>query len=101
MSYNIDERQQAVRDRVKEFAEKEILPVCKDLDRKKEEFPKEYYRKLGAAGLIGFAMPKEYGGGGHSNIEYITLIEELAYYDAPLGGGSGTGHLPDLCFRLR
>lgn len=85
MRYNIDERQQAVRDHVKEFAEKEILPVYKDLDRRKEEFPKEYYRKLGAAGFIGYAMPKKYGGGGHSNIEYITLIEELAYYDAPTG----------------
>jgi butyryl-CoA dehydrogenase len=82
MHYNVDDRQQAVRDRAKEFAEKEILPVYRELDRKKEEFPKEYYKKLGKAGLIGYAMPKAYGGGGYSNIEYITLIEELAYYDA-------------------
>ncbi|SYZ74187.1 Acyl-CoA dehydrogenase, short-chain specific [Candidatus Zixiibacteriota bacterium] len=82
MRYNVDPRQQAVRDRVKEFAEKEINPVFKDLDRKEEKFPVDYYRKLGKAGLIGFAMPKEYGGGGFSNIEYITLIEELAYWDA-------------------
>jgi len=83
MRYNIDDRQQAVRDRVKEFAEKEILPVCAELDRKEEAFPHEYYQKLAKAGLVGFAMPKEYGGGGYSNVEYITLIEELAYYDAP------------------
>ncbi len=83
MAYNIDERQQAVRDRVKEFAEKEILPVCQDLDRKEESFPHDYYKKLADAGLVGFVMPKEYGGGGYSNIEYITLIEELAYYDCP------------------
>nr|MBN2278422.1 acyl-CoA dehydrogenase family protein [candidate division Zixibacteria bacterium] len=83
MRHNVDERQQAVRDRVKEFAEKEILPVCRELDRKQEAFPKDYYMKLAKAGLIGFAMPKQYGGGGYSNVEYITLIEELAYYDAP------------------
>ncbi|MCX6827278.1 MAG: acyl-CoA dehydrogenase family protein [candidate division Zixibacteria bacterium] len=82
MRYNIDPRQQAVRDRIKEFAEKEILPVYKELDRAPEKFPVDYYRKLGKAGYIGFAMPKEYGGGGYSNIEYITLIEELAYWDA-------------------
>jgi len=81
MRYNVDPRQQAVRDRVKEFAEKEINPVFKDLDRAPEKLPVEYYRKLGKAGLIGFAMPKEYGGEGRSNIEYITLIEELAYRD--------------------
>lgn len=83
MRYNVDERQQAVRDRVKEFAEKEIVPVFREIDRKEEAFPKEYYMKLAKAGLVGFVMPKEYGGGGYSNIEYITLIEELAYYDAP------------------
>ncbi len=85
MRYNVDERQQAVRDRVKEFAEKEIVPVFQDLDRKEEAFPKEYYKKLAAAGLVGFAMPKEYGGGGYSNIEYITLVEELNYWDPPTG----------------
>jgi len=83
MNYNVDERQQAVRDRVREFAEKEIVPIFQELDRKEEAFPKEYYMKLAKAGLVGFAMPKEYGGGGFSNIEYITLIEELAYQDPP------------------
>ncbi len=85
MRYNADPRQQAVRDRVKEFAEKEIIPVYQELDRREETFPREYYKKLADAGLIGFAMPKEYGGGGSSDIEYITLIEELCYYDAPTG----------------
>ena len=85
MPYNVDERQQAIRDQVKEFAEKEIVPVFMDLDRKPEAFPKEYYKKLADAGLVGFAMPKEYGGGGYSNIEYITLVEELCYWDAPTG----------------
>jgi butyryl-CoA dehydrogenase len=85
MPYNVDERQQAIRDRVKEFAEKNIVPVFKELDRKEESFPKEYYKKLAAAGLIGFAMPKEYGGEGRSNIEYITLVEELNYWDPPTG----------------
>jgi butyryl-CoA dehydrogenase len=82
MTYNVDPKQQAIRDRVKEFGDKEIAPVCQELDRVPEKFPLDYYRKLGKAGFIGFAMPKEYGGGGYSNIEYITMIEELAYYDA-------------------
>ncbi len=85
MVYNIDERQQPIRAQVKEFAEKEVLPVCRELDRRKESFPFDYYQKLAKAGYLGFAMPKEYGGGGYSNIEFITLIEELTYYDAPTG----------------
>jgi butyryl-CoA dehydrogenase len=85
MIYNVDPRQQAVRDEVKKVAEAEILPVCRQLDRGEETFPFDLYRRLGRAGMLGFAMPAEYGGGGRSTIEYITLIEELSYYDAPIG----------------
>jgi butyryl-CoA dehydrogenase len=85
MVYNVDERQEPIRQWVKEFAEKEILPVCREMDRGKESFPLELYRKLGKAGMVGFAMPREYGGGGRSYVEFITLVEELTYYDAPIG----------------
>ncbi|MCP4568084.1 MAG: acyl-CoA dehydrogenase [FCB group bacterium] len=85
MAYNLDEKQQPIRDQIKKFAEKEVLPVCMELDRRKESFPSEYYQKLAKAGYVGFAMPKEYGGGGHDNLEYITMMEELTYWDAPTG----------------
>jgi butyryl-CoA dehydrogenase len=85
MTYNFKENQQAIRDHVKEFAEKEVLHVAEGYDRREEQFPHEMYEKLGKAGFVGFAMPKEYGGGGYSNLEYITMIEELTYYDPPIG----------------
>ena len=87
MPYNVDERQQAVRDEVKAFAEEFMYPVSEELDRMAEprKFPYELYRKIGEAGYIGYSMPKEYGGQGKSNIEYITLVEELCYHDAAIG----------------
>jgi len=87
MRKNIDERQQAVRDEVKAFAEKEMYPVSEELDRMSEprKFPRELYRKIGQAGFIGYCMPKEYGGQGKSHLEYITLIEEMCYHDAAIG----------------
>jgi butyryl-CoA dehydrogenase len=81
--FNIDDRQQPIRDQVAAFAEKEIVPVAAGLDRRPEEFPRDYYKKLADAGFIGFSMPKEFGGGEKSALEYATLIEELAYHDAP------------------
>jgi butyryl-CoA dehydrogenase len=83
--YNVDERQQAIRDMVREFAEKEIIPVAKDLDQRPEpqQFPFEYYRKLAKAGFIGFPLPKEYGGQAKSSLEYTTLCEELCFWDPP------------------
>ncbi|MBD3298458.1 MAG: acyl-CoA dehydrogenase [candidate division Zixibacteria bacterium] len=85
MRYNVDERQQPIRDAVREFAEKEIVPVAQELDRRPEPqaFPHDYYKKLADQGYIGFPMPKEYGGQGRSSIEYTTLCEELSYWDAP------------------
>ncbi len=85
MADNIARRQQEIRDEVREFALKEILPVCRDFDLRDESFPFEYYRKLAGAGFAGYSMPKEYGGGGYSNLEFITVIEELTYYDPPTG----------------
>lgn len=83
MPYNIDPRQQAVRDEVKVFAEKYMYPVSEELDRMPEprKFPLDLYRKIGEAGFIGYVMPKEYGGQGKSNLEYITLVEEMCYHD--------------------
>jgi butyryl-CoA dehydrogenase len=83
MPYNIDPRQQAVRDEVKVFAEKYMYPVSEELDRMPEprKFPVDLYRKIGEAGFIGYVMPTEYGGRGKSNLEYITLVEEMCYHD--------------------
>jgi butyryl-CoA dehydrogenase len=81
--YNVDDRQQAIRDKVTEFAEKYIKPVSKELDHRDDpdRFALDLYKKLGQAGFIGLNTPAELGGGGKSNIEYITLIEELCYHD--------------------
>ncbi len=83
--FNVDDRQQPVRDMVREFAEKEIVPMSQKLDQLPEpvQFPTDYYRKLAAQGFIGYPLPKEYGGGGRSAIEYATLCEELTYWDPP------------------
>lgn len=81
--YNIDEKQQTIRDLVAEFARNNIEPISKELDHRDDpdRFAFDIYKELGKEGYIGFNMPAEYGGGGRSNLEYATLIEELCYYD--------------------
>ncbi len=83
--FDVDDRQPAVREMVRQFAEKEIVPIAAKLDRLPEpiQFPTEYYRKLAKAGFIGYRLPKELGGQGKSAIEYCTLAEELTYWDPP------------------
>ena len=85
--YNIDERQQAVREEVRVFCEKEnIVELGRRLDREPEprKFPRDLYRKLCQAGFVGYPFPTEYGGRGKSPIEYATLVEELCYTDPPI-----------------
>lgn len=81
--FNLLESQQAIRDRVAEFGKKEIEPVFIELDRRPEPqiFPRDYYKKAADAGFVGFGMPKEYGGGGCTSLEYVTMLEELAWWD--------------------
>ncbi|MEW5874020.1 MAG: acyl-CoA dehydrogenase family protein [Candidatus Zixiibacteriota bacterium] len=83
--FNVDDRQQPIRDMVRDFAQKEIVPIAQELDRRPEPqaFPFDYYRKLAKAGFIGYPLPKEYGGQGKSSIEYTTLCEEITYWDPP------------------
>lgn len=83
MRYNVDERQQAIRDRVAKFAKKHIEPISKYLDHRDDpdRFAFEVFRELGKEGFVGLNMPKEFGGSGVSSIEYTTLIEELCYHD--------------------
>jgi butyryl-CoA dehydrogenase len=82
--YNIDDRQQAVRDRVTAFAQKHIAPISKELDHRDnpDRFARDLYNELAKEGFVAMRMPKEYGGCGVSSIEYTTLIEELCYHDA-------------------
>jgi len=95
MPFNVDPKQQAVRDEVKAFAEKHMRPISVEWDQKPEPrpFPRDLYRKFGEAGFIGYNSPKEYGGQAKSNLEYITLIEELCYHDAAFGLLCAVGEL--------
>lgn len=95
MPYNIDPRQEAVREKVRVFAEKEIYPISRELDQAEENrtFPRDLYAKLGKAGFIGYGMPTEYGGQGKSHIEFVTAVEELCYHDPAVGLLTAVGEL--------
>jgi butyryl-CoA dehydrogenase len=82
MTFNLDEKQQAVRDLAKEFGGKYIAPVAAEMDRKPPEFPRELFKRMAEKGLMAFPVKKEYGGLGKNRLEYTTLIEEIAWFDA-------------------
>jgi butyryl-CoA dehydrogenase len=56
------------------FADAELVPVAAQLD-KEHRFPAEQIKKLGQMGLMGVAVPEEYGGAG---MDYMVRANGLA-----------------------
>jgi len=80
MNFDLTEEQQMIRDTVRDFAEREIKPVAKDLDEK-AEFSVDLTRKMGELGLFGMHMPEKYSGQGLDYLSYIIAVEEIARVD--------------------
>jgi butyryl-CoA dehydrogenase len=74
---DLNEEQQLLRDTVRDFAEKEVLPQAVAIDRE-ARFPVETFRKMGELGLLGLPIPPEYEGAGVDSVSMALVIEELA-----------------------
>ena len=81
----VNEHHEALRMKVRDFAEKEIAPVAAELDEK-EMFSVDLSNKMGELGLFGITLPEKYGGAGFDTLSYIIAVEELARVDSSQAG---------------
>jgi short-chain 2-methylacyl-CoA dehydrogenase len=81
MNFDLSEEQKMIRDTVRDFAEREIRPVAKELDEK-AEFSHDLTRKMGELGLFGMYLPEKYGGQGLDYLSYVIAVEEIARVDS-------------------
>jgi glutaryl-CoA dehydrogenase len=73
----LSDEEMRVRDRVREFVDREVIPVAAGYwDR--AEFPFGLLPGLGELGLMGGVLPEEYGCAGWNNVAYGLAIAELA-----------------------
>ena len=73
----LSDEEKGVRDLVREFVDREVIPTAADhWDR--AEFPFELLPGLGELGLIGGTLSEEYGCAGWNNVAYGLAIAELA-----------------------
>lgn len=70
------EEDDALRDQIVRFSEREILPHGEAWEEA-GEFPRELYRKAGDAGILGIGFPEDYGGAGGDVLHYCMVREEL------------------------
>ncbi|HOI87722.1 MAG TPA: acyl-CoA dehydrogenase family protein [Lentimicrobium sp.] len=80
MDYNLSEEHRMIRETVRQFAEREIRPLARELDEK-ETFSPELTRKMGELGLFGIYLPEKYGGQDMDYLAYIIAVEEIARID--------------------
>ena len=62
---------------VRDFVDKEIIPVATDLEHK-DEYPTQIVEGMKELGLFGLTIPEEYGGLGESLLTYALVVEQIA-----------------------
>ncbi len=101
MNFELSPRQQEVRERAAEFADREVAPYAAELDRE-DRFPVETFEKLADTGFMGLCVPEEYGGAGADFLSYVLLLEEVSRADAGVGAAlavhTSAGTLPILTY---
>ena len=84
MFYQTTEAHEALRQKVRAFAEAEVKPIAFMLDQE-NRFPREAVTKMGELGLMGIPYETKYGGAGLDALSYAIAVEELSRVD----GGTG------------
>lgn len=75
--FGFTEEQLMLREMVRDFAVNELKPIAQQIDQN-EKIPAEIIQKLAELGLLGAAIPEEYGGGGFGEVGYCIMQEEIS-----------------------
>ena len=74
----------ALRDAVRDFAQREIAPRAAEID-KNDLFPADLWPKMGALGVLGITVSEEYGGAAMGYLAHMIAMEEISRASASVG----------------
>jgi len=77
MDFELTDVQQRMVEMVRAFAGKEVAPQAGEIDRR-DEWPRDLYRRMAELGLLGMMLPVVYGGSGADTVTWVLCQEELA-----------------------
>jgi isovaleryl-CoA dehydrogenase len=73
-----------VRQQARRFARERIAPRAEEIDRT-NEFPRDLWPELGAAGLLGVTVPERWGGAHLGYLAHIVVMEEISRASGSVG----------------
>ena len=95
--YGLSDEEQALVNRVRDFADNVVAPAAYEYDTKRE-LPYDIIAEMGRMGLFGLPFPVEYGGQGKNYFQFCLAIEQLSRADQSIGvtleAGVGLGIIP-------
>lgn len=77
MDFDLDEDQRLFRATLREFVDKEIVPVAAEWERS-GRYPAEIVERFKELGLFGMTIPARYGGLELDRVSYALVFEEIA-----------------------
>lgn len=84
LNFGLGETLDALRDAVKDFAQKEIAPRAAQIDAS-NEFPRDLWPVMGDLGLLGITVEEELGGSGLGYLAHAIAMEEISRASASVG----------------
>ncbi len=85
MDFEISEENRMFREAIRDFAEKEIVPLVDEAEAT-HTFPKQLFKKMGDQSFLCPRYPLEMGGGGGDKITECIMVEELCRIDVGIAG---------------
>lgn len=95
------EEQRMIAETCQEFLDKEVLPYLNEIDAQQEGLMPSILDKAGTLGLLGAAIPEQYGGLGENFVTATIINEKLGgghSFAVAMAAHTGIGTLPILYF---
>lgn len=84
MEFRLSQEQRLFRQTLREFCEREIVPLARQIDTEKSIIPDQLLEKMAEIGIFGISIPEEYGGSAPRGEEMVygtIAVHELARAD--------------------
>jgi len=78
MDFDLTEEQRILKDTLRKFMEREIIPIANEYEKEGKLIDKSIIKKLQPYGYVGGTIPEEYGGFGLDTVTYCLMVEELS-----------------------